>query len=148
MLALTLEKHPPDATPWSTHSMAQRCGLSPSAVSRIGRALALQPHRVETFQPSRDPLFMEKVRDIVGLYRHPPDKALAARADEKTPIQALDRSPPLLPMSPGQAERRTHDYVRHGTTSLVCGAGGKADSARRAKKRKTAENNLQIIICS
>lgn len=118
VLTLTLEKRPPDATHWSTRSMAQRSGLSQSAVSRIWRAFALQPHRAETFQLSRDPMFIEKVRDIVGLYLHPPDKALVLCADEKTQIQALDRSQPLLPMRPGQAERRTHDYVRHGTTSL------------------------------
>ena len=118
VLTLTLEKRPPNATHWATRSMAKRCGLSQSAVSRIWRAFALQPHRAETFQLSKDPLFIEKVRDIVGLYLHPPDKALVLCVDEKTQIQALDRSQPLLPMRPGQAERRTHDYVRHGTTSL------------------------------
>ena len=118
VLTLTLEKRPPEATHWSTRSMAKRSGLSQSAVSRIWRAFALQPHRAETFQLSKDPLFIEKVRDIVGLYLHPPDQALVLCADEKTQIQALDRSQPLLPMRPGQAERRTHDYVRHGTTSL------------------------------
>jgi len=118
MLTLTLETRPRDATHWSTRSLAKRCGLSQSAVSRIWRAFALQPHRAETFQLSKDPLFIEKVRDIVGLYLHPPDQALVLCVDEKTQIQALDRSQPLLPMRPGQAERRTHDYVRHGTTSL------------------------------
>jgi len=118
VLTLTLEKRPPDATHWSTRTMAKRSGLSQSAVSRMWRAFALQPHRAETFQLSKDPLFIEKVRDIVGLYLHPPDQALVLCADEKTQIQALDRSQPLLPMRPGQAERRTHDYVRHGTTSL------------------------------
>jgi transposase len=118
VLTLTLEKRPPDATHWSTRSMARRCALSQSAVSRIWRAFALQPHRAETFQLSKDPLFIEKVRDIVGLYLAPPDKALVLCVDEKTQIQALDRSQPLLPMRPGQAERRTHDYARHGTTSL------------------------------
>src|SRR3989441_12292934 len=98
--------------------MAKRCGLSQSAVSRIWRAFALQPHRVESFKLSKDPLFMEKVRDIVGLYLRPPDKALVLCVDEKAQMQALDRSQPLLPMRPGQVERRTHDYVRHGTTSL------------------------------
>lgn len=118
VLTRTLETRPPDATHWSTRSMAKRCGLSQSAVCRIWRAFALQPHRAETFQLSKDPLFIEKVRDIVGLYLHPPDEALVLCVDEKTQIQALDRSQPLLPMRPGQAERRTHDYVRHGTTSL------------------------------
>src|SRR3989454_762435 len=118
VLTWTLETRPRDATHWSTRSMARRCGLSQSAVSRIWRAFALQPHRAETFQLSKDPLFIEKVRDIVGLYLAPPDKALVLCVDEKTQIQALDRSQPLLPMRPGQAERRTHDYVRHGTISL------------------------------
>jgi transposase len=118
VLTLTLEKRPADATHWSTRSLARRCALSQSAVSRIWHAFALQPHRAETFQLSKDPLFIEKVRDIVGLYLNPPDKALVLCVDEKTQIQALDRSQPLLPMRPGQAERRTHDYVRHGSTSL------------------------------
>src|SRR5437667_9806375 len=98
--------------------MAAASGLSQSAVSRIWRAFALQPHRVETFKLSKDPLFVEKVRDIVGLYLNPPDRALVLCADEKSQIQALDRTQPLLPMRPGQVERRTPDYVRHGTTSL------------------------------
>ena len=98
--------------------MAQASGLSQSAISRIWRAFGLQPHRTETFKLSQDPLFIEKVRDIVGLYLNPPDKALVLCVDEKAQIQALDRSQPLLPMRPGQIERRTHDYRRHGTTSL------------------------------
>src|SRR5213594_52172 len=114
----TLETKPEDATHWSRRAMAKRSGLSQSAISRIWRAFALQPHRVETFKLSTDPLFIEKVRDIVGLYLNPPDKALVLCVDEKSQIQALDRSQPLLPMRPGQVERRTHDYVRHGTTSL------------------------------
>ena len=118
VLTLTLESTPRDATHWSTRLMARRCGMSQSAVSRIWRAFALQPHRSETFKLSRDPLFVEKVRDIVGLYRNPPDRALVLCVDEKAPIQALNRTQPLLPMRPGQVERRTHDYQRHGTTSL------------------------------
>lgn len=118
VLTLTLEEQPRDATHWSTRSMAQRAGLSQSAISRIWRAFALQPHRSETFKLSKDPLFIEKVRDIVGLYLHPPERALVLCVDEKSQIQALDRTAPLLPMRPGQIERRTHDYVRHGTTSL------------------------------
>src|SRR5574340_1192097 len=98
--------------------MAKACGLSQTAVSRIWRAFALQPHRSETFKLSKDPLFIEKVRDIVGLYLAPPDHALVLCVDEKAQIQALDRTQPLLPMRPGQIERRTHDYERHGTTSL------------------------------
>jgi transposase len=114
----TLESTPPNATHWSTRAMAKACGLSQSSVSRIWRAFALKPHRTETFKLSKDPLFVEKVRDIVGLYLHPPDKALVLCVDEKTQIQALDRAQPILPMRPGQPERRTHDYARHGTTSL------------------------------
>ena len=117
-LITTLESAPPDATHWSTRSLAKQCGLSQSAVSRIWRAFGLQPHRAETFKLSRDPLFVEKVRDIVGLYLNPPDNALVLCVDEKSQIQALDRTAPLLPMRPGQVERRTHDYKRHGTTSL------------------------------
>jgi transposase len=118
VMRLTLETTPRDATHWSTRAMARRCGLSQTAVSRIWRAFALRPHRVETFKLSKDPLFIEKVRDIVGLYLNPPDKALVLCVDEKAQIQALDRTQPLLPMRPGQVERRTHDYTRHGTTSL------------------------------
>lgn len=118
VLTLTLESVPADATHWSTRAMAERAGLSQSTVSRIWRAFALKPHRSETFKISKDPLFIEKVRDIVGLYLNPPDRALVLAADEKSQIQALDRSQPLLPMRPGQIERRTHDYVRHGTTNL------------------------------
>jgi transposase len=115
---LTLETLPRDATHWSTRSMAARSGLSQTSIRRIWNAFGLQPHRTETFKLSKDPLFVEKVRDIVGLYMSPPDKALVLCVDEKSQIQALDRSQPLLPMRPGQAERRSHDYRRHGTTSL------------------------------
>src|SRR3989454_4463119 len=118
VLTWTLETRPRDATHWSTRSMARRCGLSQSAVSRIWRAFALQPHRAETFQLSKDPLFIEKVRDIVGLYLAPPDKALVLCVDEKTQIEALDPTQPLLPMRPGKVERRAHDYRRHATTAL------------------------------
>jgi transposase len=118
VVTLTLESTPRAATHWSTRAMAARCGLSQSAVVRIWQAFGLQPHRSETFKLSQDPLFLEKVRDIVGLYLDPPDRALVLCVDEKSQIQALDRSQPLLPMRPGQVERRTHDYVRHGTTSL------------------------------
>src|SRR5271154_107209 len=118
VVRLTLESTPAAATHWSTRAMAKRSGLSQTMISRIWRAFGLQPHRVEGFKLSKDPLFIEKVRDIVGLYLDPPDRALVLCVDEKAQIQALDRSQPLLPMRPGQAERRTHDYVRHGTTSL------------------------------
>ena len=125
VLTQTLETTPPDATHWSTRSLAKACGLSRSTVHRIWRAFALQPHRAETFKLSKDPLFIEKVRDIVGLYLHPPDRALVLCVDEKSQIQALDRTQPLLPMRPGQVERRTHDYVRHGTTSLFAALDAK-----------------------
>jgi len=118
VITLTLETTPKDATHWSTRSMAARVGMSQPTVSRIWRAFGLQPHRVETFKLSSDPLFIEKVRDIVGLYMAPPEKAVVLCVDEKTQIQALDRTQPMLPMRPGQVERRTHDYRRGGTTSL------------------------------
>jgi transposase len=114
----TLESTPKDATHWSTRSMAQASGLSRPTVNRIWRAFGLQPHRTDTFKLSNDPQLVEKVRDIVGLYLNPPERALVLCADEKAQIQALDRSQPILPMRPGQPERRTHDYRRHGTTSL------------------------------
>ena len=114
----TLESKPANATHWSTRGMATATGLSQTAVSRIGRAFGLQPHRHETFKLSTDPYFVEKVRDVVGLYLDPPDRAVVLSVDEKSQVQALDRTQPVLPMTPGQAERGTHDYVRHGTTSL------------------------------
>jgi len=124
-ITMTLETIPEGATHWSTRSLARKAGLSQSAVSRIWRAFALQPHRTENFKLSTDPLFIEKVRDIVGLYMSPPDRALVLCVDEKSQIQALDRMQPLLPMRPGQVERRTHDYSRHGTTSLFAALNAK-----------------------
>jgi transposase len=109
---------PKDATQWSTRSMAKRFGVSHRTVQRIWQEYNLKPHRSETFKISQDPEFVEKVQDVVGLYLNPPDQALVLCVDEKTQIQALDRTQPLLPLRPGQVERRTHDYVRHGTTSL------------------------------
>ena len=114
----TLENKPAGSTHWSTRTMAQATGLNQTAVSRIWRAFALQPQRSENFKLSKDPLFIDKVRDIVGLYVNPPDRALVLCVDEKSQIQALERTQPLLPLRPGQAERRAHDYKRHGTTSL------------------------------
>ena len=118
VIVRTLESLPADATHWSSRGMAKASGLSTSTVQRIWRAFGLQPHRVETFKLSTDPDFVAKVRDIVGLYMAPPARALVLCVDEKSQIQALDRSQPLLPLRPGQIERRTHDYTRHGTTSL------------------------------
>src|ERR687896_1697944 len=114
----TLEETPPNATHWSLRGMARATGYAPSTIHRIWQAFGLQPHRAETFKLSTDPFFVDKVRDIVGLYLAPPDRALVLCVDEKSQIQALDRTQPLLPLRPGQAERRTHDYKRHGTLSL------------------------------
>jgi transposase len=118
VIAKTLESKPTTATHWSTRTMAKEMEVSQTAVSRIWRAFGLQPHRQETFKLSKDPLFVEKVRDIVGLYLDPPLKAVVLCVDEKSQIQALDRTQPILPMAPGIPERRTHDYMRHGTTTL------------------------------
>lgn len=118
LVTTTLESTPADATHWSTRDLAKRIGVSQSTVSRVWRAFNLQPHRVKTFRISNDPLFVEKVRDIVGLYMNPPNHAVVLCVDEKSQIQALERTQPLLPMRPGQPERRTHDYMRHGTTTL------------------------------
>ncbi|WP_020129856.1 IS630 family transposase [Streptomyces sp. 303MFCol5.2] len=114
----TLESTPRNATHWSTRAMARELGLSQSTVSRIWRAFGLQPHRSETFKLSTDPYFVDKVHDVVGLYMDPPERALVFCMDEKTQIQALDRSQPVLPMMPGVPQRVTHDYVRAGTTTL------------------------------
>src|SRR5215831_15577073 len=118
VVKLTLESVPKGATHWSTRSLADKTGMRQSAISRIWRAFGLQPHRTQSFQLSSDPFLIEKVRDIVGLYMNPPDHAVVVCVDEKTQIQALSRSQPILPLRPGEPERRTHDYERHGTTSL------------------------------
>jgi transposase len=118
VIVKTLETTPSDATHWSTRSMAKEVGLSQSAVSRIWRAFGLQPHRQDTWKLSKDPLFIEKVRDVVGLYLNPPERAVVLCVDEKSQIQALDRTSPILPMLPGVPERATHDYKRAGTSSL------------------------------
>ena len=114
----TLETTPRGQTHWSTRELAKVTGFSRMTISRVWRAFGMQPHRTETFKLSPDPLLIEKVRDIVGLYMDPPDHAVVFCVDEKSQIQALDGSQPMLPMRPGQLERRTHDYKRHGTTSL------------------------------
>jgi transposase len=118
LIVATLERQPRDATHWSRASMAAETGLSKSTVGRIWKSFGLKPHQVDTFKISNDPQFIDKVRDVVGLYLDPPEKALVLCVDEKSQIQALDRSAPVLPMMPGMPERRTHDYVRHGITTL------------------------------
>jgi transposase len=118
VIVQTLESIPRGATHWSSRGMARASGLSVSSVQRIWRAFGLQPHRLETFKLSTDPEFVAKVRDVVGLYAAPPEHAMVLCVDEKSQIQALGRSQPMLPMRPGQAARRSHDYTRHGTTSL------------------------------
>ena len=118
VIVKTLESTPRDATHWSTRSMAAEVGLTQTAVSRIWRAFGLAPHRQETWKLSRDPQFVEKVRDVVGLYLNPPERAVVLCVDEKSQIQALDRTAPILPMLPGTPQRATHDYKRSGTSSL------------------------------
>jgi transposase len=134
----TLESTPKDATHWSTRSMAAQLGLSQSAVSRIWRAFGLQPHRSETWKLSKDPQFVAKVRDVVGLYLDPPERAVVLCVDEKSQIQALDRTAPILPLLPGTPERATHDYKRSGTSSLYAAldiATGKVIGSLHARHR-------------
>ena len=125
-IATTLEQAPPDGTHWSTRGLAQTVGLKRTTVAKIWRAFGLQPHRRETFKLSTDPLFVEKVRDIVGLYLNPPERALVLCVDEKPQIQATEGTAPVLPMRPGQPERHTHDYIRHGTRDLFAALDVKA----------------------
>lgn len=126
VIVATLETLPEHATHWSTRSLAARLGMSQTAISRIWRAFALAPHRCETFKLSTDPHFIDKVRDIVGLYLNPPDRALVLCVDEKPSIQATSDTAPAVPMRPGQVERHTHDYIRHGTTDLFAALDIKA----------------------
>ena len=138
VLVMTLETTPADATHWSTRSLARQLGMSQSAISRIWRAFGLKPHLVDTFKLSTDPQFIDKVRDIVGLYLNPPEGALVLCVDEKTQVQALDRTAPVLPLLPGTPQRATHDYTRHGTTNLYAAldvASGKVISQMTARHR-------------
>jgi transposase len=139
VIVKTLETVPPDGgTHWSTRQMAAVTGLNQTAVSRIWRAFSLQPHRVEHFKLSKDPLFVEKVRDIVGLYLDPPERAVVLCVDEKSQIQALDRSAPILALLPGTPARMSHDYKRHGTSSLFAALNattGKVISSLHARHR-------------
>jgi transposase len=140
LITATLETTPPDATHWSTRSMAEHLGLSQSMVSRVWRAFGLAPHKQDSWKLSKDPQFVEKVRDIVGLYLNPPERAAVLCVDEKTQIQALNRTAPVFPMLPGTPARASHDYVRHGTSSLYAAldlATGKVIGSLHARHRAT-----------
>lgn len=138
VIVKTLESTPKDATHWSTRSMAKEVGLTQSAVLRIWKAFGLQPHRQETWKLSKDPQFIDKVRDVVGIYLNPPERAVVLCVDEKSQIQALDRTAPILPMLPGTPERATHDYKRSGTSSLYAAldiTSGKVIGALHSRHR-------------
>lgn len=142
----TLETTPKGATHWSTREMARHSGLSPSSIGRIWRAFGLKPHRTESFQISKDPLLIEKVRDVVGLYMSPPENALVLCVDEKSQIQALNRTQPVLPMRLGETERRTSDYDRHGTTTLFAALDVATGSViGRCFQRHRAKEFLQFL---
>jgi transposase len=142
----TLETRPKDATHWSTRGMAEAAGMSQTAVGRIRRSFGLKPHLRETFKLSTDPFFVEKVRDVVGLYMSPPERAIVLCVDEKSQVQALDRTQPLLPMAPGQAERQTHDYVRNGTTSLFAALNvATGEVIGRCHRRHRAKEFLRFL---
>jgi transposase len=138
VLTLTLETTPKDATHWSTRGLAAHVGMSQSAISRTWRAFGLKPHLVDTFKLSSDPQFVEKARDVVGLYLNPPEAAMVLCVDEKTQVQALDRTAPILPLLPGTPQRASHDYARHGTTNLYAAldvASGKVITQMTARHR-------------
>jgi transposase len=138
VITRTLEETPTDATHWSTRGMARATGMSQTAISRIWRAFGLKPHLDEAWKLSTDPQFIDKVRDVVGLYLNPPEAAVVLCADEKSGIQALDRTAPVLPLLPGVAQRRSHDYTRHGTTNLYAAlevASGKVISQMTPRHR-------------
>jgi len=146
VVTMTLETKPSNATHWSTRSMAEATGLTQNAIWRIWNAFGLQPHRTKTFKLSEDPLFIDKVRDVVGLYMNPPENALVLCIDEKSQVQALDRTQPLLPMEPWQVERHTHDYARHGTTSLFAALNTKTGEViGRCHQRHRHQEFLKFI---
>ena len=141
-----LEAKPANATHWSTRGMARASGLSQSTVGRIWRAFGLKPHRADTFKLSTDPYFVEKVRDIVGLYLSPPEKAIVLRVDEKPQVQALERTQPVLPMAPARTERATHDYARHGTTSLFAALSVATGAViGRCHRRHRSQESLKFL---
>jgi hypothetical protein len=146
LITLTLEEGPVGATHWSTRSMARRVGLSQTMVSRVWRAFGLQPHRSATLKLSRDPAFVDRVRDVVGLYLNPPDRALVLCVDEKPQIHALEGTTPVLPMRPGQVERRSHDDVRHGTTDLFAALDVKAGTVIGACKGRHRATEFRAFL--
>ena len=140
LISLTLDTQPEGATHWSTRTMARKLGMSQTMVSRIWRAFGLAPHKADTFKLSTDPAFVDKVRDVVGLYMNPPERALVLCVDEKPQIQAVQGTAPVLPLRPGQPERRTHDYKRNGTTDLFAALNiktGTVVGACKARHRAT-----------
>lgn len=142
----TLESKPRNATHWSTRSMAEATGMSQTAIVRIWKAFGLQPHRTKTFKLSKDPQFIDKVRDVVGLYLSPPERAIVLCVDEKSQCQALDRTQPLLPMTCGSPERQTHDYARHGTTSLYTALNvATGEVIGRCSRRHRAKDFLRFM---
>ncbi len=146
IIVQTLESKPKGKTHWSTRSMAKKAGISFSSVGRIWRAFGLQPHIVKTFKLSNDPLFIEKVRDIVGLYMNPPDHAVVFSFDEKPQIQALERAQPILPMDLGQPELQTHNYMRHGTLDLFAALNvASGEVMARAKKQHRAKDFVAFL---
>jgi transposase len=146
MMTRTLETQPEGATHWSTRAMARRVGMSQTMVSRVWRAFGLQPYRSDTFKLSRDPAFVDKVRDVVGLYLNPPDRALVLCVDEKPQIQAIEGTAPVLPMRPGQVERHSHDYKRHGTTDLFAALDIKAGTVVGACKRRHRATEFRAFL--
>ncbi len=149
VVVATIEEMPPNATHWSRASMAKKSGLSASTIGRIWRDFSLKPHLTDTFKLSTDPLFVEKVVDVVGLYHNPPEKAVVLCVDEKSQIQALNRSQPVLPMMPGMPERRTHDYERNGITTLFAAfdiADGSVISELHRRHRATEFKKFLVTI--